>query len=550
MPLLFRIAYRNLWEHKGKTLIIGIIVALGVVVLLVGNSLMDTASDGIERAFIGNYTGHVMISGIADGDVSLFGVATPSVGGIVGPPVIPEYDRVREFASGLERVEQSTAQITGFGILRLEGEQYGDLQSSAFSLLFGIEPDTYEQMFRNIRILEGDYLQPGEVGLMLSTDRVDELEKSARESMEEAGIADAEIEISAGDDIRIVGLSSGGALPKIRVVPLRAIYEPVNPTEGVGNEFISYVDAQTQRALLDLRITYQGEFDLEEGVTSLLDMEEGALTDFDALFAAPADGGATETADLAFADPLADPIEDPFADPFADPLTGSAETAAPSGDGATIDYDSILGDLSERDRALEIDTGAWQYILLRLDRGRNDRRVIEQLNEWFQQEGIAAQAADWEAAAGPFATTADVIRTVFNIAIIIIGVVAVIIIMNTLVISVIERTAEIGTMRALGAQRSFVWRMFLAETAVITVTFGTIGILVGVLVIGVLNWIGIPATNTFLQVLFAGPELHPSVSLSALVLSIVVVGTIAVVSHLYPVSVALKIAPVRAIQTE
>ena len=53
--------------------------------------------------------------------------------------------------------------------------------------------------------------------------------------------------------------------------------------------------------------------------------------------------------------------------------------------------------------------------------------------------------------------------------------VAVIIMMNTLVISVIERTGEIGTMRALGARKGFVWKMFLVETLTIAVVFGLIG---------------------------------------------------------------------------
>ncbi len=64
------------------------------------------------------------------------------------------------------------------------------------------------------------------------------------------------------------------------------------------------------------------------------------------------------------------------------------------------------------------------------------------------------------------------IRIVFSVAILIVAIVAIIIIMNTLVISVIERTGEIGTMRALGAQKPFVWLMFLVETLTVTIVFG------------------------------------------------------------------------------
>jgi len=45
------------------------------------------------------------------------------------------------------------------------------------------------------------------------------------------------------------------------------------------------------------------------------------------------------------------------------------------------------------------------------------------------------------------------IKRIFNGVVLVIAVVAIIIIMNTLVISITERMAEIGTMRAIGARR-------------------------------------------------------------------------------------------------
>ena len=103
-------------------------------------------------------------------------------------------------------------------------------------------------------------------------------------------------------------------------------------------------------------------------------------------------------------------------------------------------------------------------------------------------------------------------RIVFYVAVLIVAIVAVIIIMNTLVISVIERTGEIGTMRALGAQKPFVWLMFLVETLTITVVFGMIGIALATGVVGVVNLIRIPAGNFFTQILFGGKVLQMAVS--------------------------------------
>ena len=122
--------------------------------------------------------------------------------------------------------------------------------------------------------------------------------------------------------------------------------------------------------------------------------------------------------------------------------------------------------------------------------------------------------------------------------------------MNTLVISVIERTPEIGTMRALGAQKKFIWKMFIFETFSITIVFGILGILLAFLIIWILNMIGIPATNTFLEILFAGKELHPQISGMSVATSMIAVCIVGFIAHLYPVSVALKIQPIRAIHAK
>jgi putative ABC transport system permease protein len=337
----------------------------------------------------------------------------------------------------------------------------------------------------------------------------------------------------------VSGLSQG--LPRIRVVPIVGIYEMTGISEGVGAELVSYVDAQTLRALLGLSLGGSSEIALTSEQTELLDQldQTGAEDSMEAdLFSTdPFEEG------LFGAEVIEDADEDAVDFGDIDSLFGDEEaSAAPVADeqdGAAFDQAA--------------DTGAgstWHYILARAESPRRAERVIQELNDWFMSEGLNVQAGNWEAAAGPFATTADVIRTVFNVAIIVIGVVAVIIIMNTMVISVMERTAEIGTMRALGAERGFVWRMFMYETLAITTVFGIIGVASGLATIGILHLIGVPATNTFLRILFAGPELKPVASVVSVIGSLLIVSIIGILAHLYPVSVALKIQPIRAIQSE
>jgi len=73
--------------------------------------------------------------------------------------------------------------------------------------------------------------------------------------------------------------------------------------------------------------------------------------------------------------------------------------------------------------------------------------------------------------------------------------------LNTLAISVIERTREIGMLRAVGATRQQVRRMVLAEAllmAAFGTTFGLLaGMYLGYLLVGAMNVIGFPLSYTF-----------------------------------------------------
>jgi putative ABC transport system permease protein len=511
MSVLFRISRRNLMEHKAKTYIIGILIALGVVVLIVGNAFMDTATLGIQRAFIDNYTGHIMISGVADGKVSLFGVQSP--GRMEETPTIPEFSRVFNHIQELDGVAAYSPQLTGFGIIGMP-----EVDGRAFTLMFGIEPESYRKLFDNVEIIEGRYLEQGETGVLMSTLQIERIKKEIADE-QDAEVEDVDVEFRAGDMLRVSSFGNAGF--KIREVPIRGIFDFKLTSEGVGADMITYIDARTLRALQGLSVVTRDIRTLDSEETYLLQSEEN----IDAFFS-------EEEFTVEESDEV-DLSEDALLS-FLDEPGGAA-----AGEGAA-------GKAPPSDRT----GGPWQYILLKLEDPRDMNLFTAGLNMWFAREGIAAEAGTWEAAAGPFATTADVIRSVFNIAIIIIGIVAVIIMMNTLVISIIERTPEIGTMRALGAKKGFVWRMFLYETLSVTVVFGIAGIILALLIVLVLNIIGIPANNTFLKILFAGDELHPSVSPVSVVTSMGIILVIGFLSHLYPVSVALKIQPIRAIQAK
>ncbi len=206
----------------------------------------------------------------------------------------------------------------------------------------------------------------------------------------------------------------------------------------------------------------------------------------------------------------------------------------------------MLGDTSQRDVALEVDKNAWNYLLVKLYNSQDTAKVVSQLNKQFEKEGIEAVAYDWLEGAGISAQLANTLSIVFNVLIFIIAIVAVIIIMNTLVISVSERFGEIGTMRAIGAKKSFVRQMVTLETMIISLAFGLLGVIVGIIVIMIFRIVGIEATNQFLQILLGGSIFRPSISVSAIFSSVIAITLVGIIASLYPVSIALKVSPLEA----
>ena len=507
MPVTLRMALRNLVEHKAKSLIVGILLALGMLIMVLGNSFLDASKRGIQTSFTQNYTGDVIITGVADGPVSLFGVQ--SVGGLEETPTIPDYAKVYAYASALPGVKASSGMATSFGIATNEAgdvdrgdeDEEDDERSNmmaAVMMLFGVDAENYWKLFETIEIVDGEFIQPGQKGLMIASDRLEKLGKYLKR------------EVKVGDEILIQGM--GGSGIRLRSARLVGTFKRVS--EGAGPEQLTYIDIDTLRVLAGMTVGASEDIDLSEEQTAML-----AVDDLDSLFGEDAFGS----------------IESGTATASSAPLTEAG-------------IDSLLGDTSSRERLNEADSGAWHSILLRLENPAQAKAVIAGLNAWFAAEGISAVAGDWQKAAGPYAQSVDVLRIVFTVAIVILAVVAIIIIMNTLVVSIIERTGEIGTMRALGGGKGFVRKLFAAETVTLSVVFGVIGIVLAFVAAAVINAIGFEASNQFLEILFGGKVLRTVVNPMSLVGSLAVIIAVGLVASIYPVSVALRIQPVRAMQ--
>jgi ABC-type antimicrobial peptide transport system permease subunit len=167
-----------------------------------------------------------------------------------------------------------------------------------------------------------------------------------------------------------------------------------------------------------------------------------------------------------------------------------------------------------------------------------------------KKAGLPLKAITWQKAAGLIGQFATLMRVVLYTAVLIIFVVALVIINNALVMATLERVREIGTLRAVGAQRRFILVMLVLESVAVGLIFGALGTAMGAALIALLGKVGIAAGNDVLMFFFSGPRLYPVLASHNLLLALGIVLAVSIVSSVYPAWIAMRISPREAMQSE
>ncbi|MDK2979857.1 MAG: putative transport system permease protein [Chloroflexota bacterium] len=113
-------------------------------------------------------------------------------------------------------------------------------------------------------------------------------------------------------------------------------------------------------------------------------------------------------------------------------------------------------------------------------------------------------------------------------------------IMNIMLVSVTERTKEIGLRKALGARKADILLQFLTESSLLSMFGGLIGILVGWLIAVA---VGQVATAS-------GTPFNPSVGLNAILLATLFSTAVGLFFGIYPANRAANLEPVEALRYE
>lgn len=495
MKILLVLAFRNLARHRRKTFLLGALIAVGMALLFVANAIFESSNRGLERTYVGSLTAEAAIAASSDTAYGLFGSEIPIASDYEVIPALADFRGVRNLLQGTKGIVSWTPLVSVAA--RIEGPGL-----SQVGPVFGVDGPGYFKTLSDLRVLRGNPAALAEGGVFLNEAMASKMEATLGRRLRES------------DSIRL-STYSGGSF-RIRTGHFAGVY--AYPARSEVLDRIVLVDPTLARSLANYTLGYA--------------RGGGAAGEGDR--AAP-DGG-----------PAASDATNPGSDDIDSLFSDSTDVVSPTAKATSLaSVQAALADTTKRDALVLTDEAAWSFVLVRTA-DSHSVAARRELAEGAAADGLDLRIMDWRSAAGSSAMALLALQAVFYVALGFIAIGAVLVIMNSLVISVLERTAEIGTMRGLGAGRGFVRGLFVAEGMALTVTAGVVGIILGVILCAAIGRTGIPLSNPVLVSLFGGARLSPTISAREIAAHLVLAVSLGGISWIYPVAVALRIEPVTA----
>ena len=240
--------------------------------------------------------------------------------------------------------------------------------------------------------------------------------------------------------------------------------------------------------------------------------------------------------------------EDSFTKPkeafdFDDLFLTAEDVTAENQNGFTIEsVEKLLSEITDEGKtAVMTNSAAWSFVLFRAD--ENQKALLNSLKKEAENRRWGVKILNWRQAAGLSAQTVFALQYTFYIGMVFIAAGAILVIMNALVISVLERSSEIGTMRGIGAGKAFIRKLFITESMLLTMSASLLGVLLGIILCLVVSAKGIVVKNELFINLFGGSVIEPNITIFSIFINIAMAFFIASLAWIYPVSIAMQISP-------
>ncbi|MBN1309045.1 MAG: hypothetical protein JXA18_14065, partial [Chitinispirillaceae bacterium] len=160
MHLIIKIAWRNIMRHRGKSLVIGVILFIGALLMTVGNGVISGMDKGLRKNIINSFTGDIVLVSEKQESDEVF---MDMMGKTVEP--VNNFKKVDSLLKTIDALKDWVPiGKNGAMVLNEEGGSPG------FTFLIGIDVERYRKVFPNtMKAVEGRLLEPGEHGVMVPT---------------------------------------------------------------------------------------------------------------------------------------------------------------------------------------------------------------------------------------------------------------------------------------------------------------------------------------------------------------------------------------------
>jgi putative ABC transport system permease protein len=491
---VLKLAFRNLIRNLRRLRPMIIVLGLSFFLLFTANAILEFIDGTFSGTYVDNLTGHLSVSANSEESFTLFGAESLLVGEYLVPPVIDEYENLTAALDGSADVADYTSLVTSAARLEIGGRR-------ANQILFGVDFDDYRAFFPELELTAGRFPATGEAGILIQ----DSLYRS----------------LLAGSDGQVIGepvllTTAYETSFTIREVVIAGAYR--YPVEDDLLSRIALVDADTARSLNGFVYGAADQADLGEAEQGLLD------TSLDDLFA------------------------DPFSDAEEAPAAGDPGAEGAAATGSLFDsIDSLFAEPAEDDAPAGAAplSNAWNFLLIRTPEGTSLSAGAAVVRTAIA-DNPAYLVRDWRRTIGGTVLLVWFIRIVLNIGIAFVIFGASAVTLNAIVLSVLERAKEIGTMRAVGATKGKVALLFSLEIMMIISGTALLGILGGIGAAALINSSQLVIDNQYIYLLFGGNPIRASVSSTLVTAHVLAAFALAALALIYPMRKVLNMSPVRA----
>jgi len=502
MKLICTIAWRNILRHKGKSLVIGIILFTGAFLMTLGNGVISGMAAGIEKNIINGFMGDVVLMSEAQKSDNIL---MNMMGSSIEP--ITTYKDIKKILAAQPYVKRYLPVGKNLAMVLDESAS-----APGYAYLLGVDFAEYRKMFPdNFTVIEGSYPATGRRGLLIPTFARDEFYdfynlwfvpgggSVVKANLKKEALANLKT-LVVSTSVVMMGMTSGINTTNDIRFPVTGVVK-----FGALNQIFGHfclVDIDSYRECLGYFTAADMAAQVPQEEKKLLDMEGN---DLDSMF-----GGES--------------------------MIVSSVKKAPKIKVVALNQGKLTED------------GVYNAVFIKLNDGVEYGPALEKLNKALAGTGV--RAVSWNKASGPIGGMALIIKGALFLFVTLLFCVAVIIIVNTLTMAALERASEIGMMRAIGAHKTFIAGMFLGETAILSAVFGGFGIVAGIAAVKVIPLLQITTANDMLQLLYGGNFFHPLLSITGIVLTAFQLLFVTIVAAVYPMKVAVNITPLDAISRD